>query len=256
MLHNGSDGDTDFYARCATSQSSPGRPSVLELGCGWGRVSWRVWQEGADLLGVDAEPQFLAMARAREEELAATGRALPRWIEGDLLQVELSEQFDFVLLPYNTLWAVGGRDGVVQALKQARRYLKPEGQVWFDVYPLDEFHGAALRGEVETADQPAEELLELPSPFGPLTITEETKIELTTQQLDVTHRAYLSDRSLVGESHLVHYYLTFSEVLACIEEADLDVYGLFGSFDGDHFDDESEHLIVVAGIAAPETDRA
>lgn len=68
-------------------------PSVLDVGCGPGRVAEAVIEAGAaGYVGVDFSPQMLRLARARLAGLESV-----RLVEGDFFDLELPELFDVVL---------------------------------------------------------------------------------------------------------------------------------------------------------------
>ncbi len=66
---------------------------VLDLGCGAGDLSILLAQAGATVTGVDFVPELLAIAESRA---AASGSIRPRFVEQDLLQLDLGEQYDCI----------------------------------------------------------------------------------------------------------------------------------------------------------------
>jgi SAM-dependent methyltransferase len=89
-------GEADFV----TSLSS--RPaSVLDAGCGTGRVAIELARRGVDVVGVDVDPSMLATARRRAPEIT--------WVDGYLAgtaadgtsPVDLGTVFDVVLMAGN-----------------------------------------------------------------------------------------------------------------------------------------------------------
>lgn len=73
---------------------APG-PSVLDAGCGTGRVAIELASRGFAVAGLDIDAAMLDAARAKAPEL--------RWIEGDLARTRLDERFDVVVLAGNVL---------------------------------------------------------------------------------------------------------------------------------------------------------
>lgn len=67
--------------------------SVLDAGCGTGRVAIELAQHGIAVVGVDADASMLATARERAPELS--------WIEHDVGAVELGRVFDVVVMAGN-----------------------------------------------------------------------------------------------------------------------------------------------------------
>ena len=68
-------------------------PSVLDVGCGPGRVAEAVLDAGAaSYVGVDLSAQMLALARARLD-----GSPAVELVEGDFMSLELDRTFDVVI---------------------------------------------------------------------------------------------------------------------------------------------------------------
>lgn len=81
-------GEADFVMRF-----DPG--SVLDAGCGTGRVAIELARRGVDVVGVDLDPSMLATARQRAPHL--------EWVEHDLATLDLGSSFDVVLMAGNVL---------------------------------------------------------------------------------------------------------------------------------------------------------
>lgn len=94
------DGEATFVRRL-------GPESVLDAGCGTGRVAIELARHGIDVVGVDLDESMLDVAR----------RAAPglRWVAADLASVDLGRAFDVVVLAGNVLLftAPGTQPGVV-----------------------------------------------------------------------------------------------------------------------------------------------
>jgi ubiquinone/menaquinone biosynthesis C-methylase UbiE len=67
--------------------------SVLDAGCGTGRVAIELARHGIEVVGVDVDASMLATARSRAPELT--------WIESDLASLDLGRTFDVVVLAGN-----------------------------------------------------------------------------------------------------------------------------------------------------------
>jgi SAM-dependent methyltransferase len=74
-----------------------GPGSVLDAGCGTGRLAIELARRGHRVVGVDSDPAMLEVARRKAPAL--------RWLEGDLANPALAtgEQFDVVVLAGNVL---------------------------------------------------------------------------------------------------------------------------------------------------------
>jgi SAM-dependent methyltransferase len=72
------------------------RPAtVLDGGCGTGRVGIELARRGVTVLGVDADPDMIAAARAKAPEL--------EWLACDLADLDRPERFDLAVLAGNVV---------------------------------------------------------------------------------------------------------------------------------------------------------
>jgi SAM-dependent methyltransferase len=87
----------------------PAARSVLDAGCGTGRVAIELARHGVTTLGVDADASMITEARRRAPEL--------EWLEADLVGLALDRHFDVVVLAGNVplFTPPGTQDAVVTA---------------------------------------------------------------------------------------------------------------------------------------------
>ncbi len=74
---------------------SYGPRSVLDGGCGTGRVAIELARRGLDVAGADLDPDMIAVARAKAPELT--------WVHADLSELDLASRFDAVVLAGNVI---------------------------------------------------------------------------------------------------------------------------------------------------------
>ncbi|WP_369140166.1 class I SAM-dependent methyltransferase [Modestobacter versicolor] len=108
---------------------------VLDAGCGPGRVGAWLADAGHTVVGVDGDPVLIAAAEADHPG--------PRWLVGDLAELDLAERFDAIVCAGNVMafLAAGTRQEV---LRRFRTHLAPGGRaaVGFGAgrgYPFEEF---------------------------------------------------------------------------------------------------------------------
>lgn len=114
--------------------------TVLDAGCGTGRVAIELVRRGAEVVGVDVDPSMLATARRTAPEL--------EWIEADLATLDLGRRFDVVVMAGNVLvfTAPGTHAAVVAACaRHVRGALVAGFQLdrGYDVTAYDEHCAAA-----------------------------------------------------------------------------------------------------------------
>lgn len=99
---------------------SYGPRSVLDGGCGTGRVAVELARRGLDVVGTDLDPDMIARAREKTPELT--------WIRADLSELDLERRFDLVVLAGNVIpYVVADRRR--QAVAACARHLVPGGRL-------------------------------------------------------------------------------------------------------------------------------
>lgn len=102
----------------ATFVEGLGPATVLDAGCGTGRVAVELARRGIDVVGVDLDPGLLAGARAKAPGLD--------WREADLATVDLDRTFGVVVLAGNVMiFLEPGQEPAVVA--NMARHLAPGG---------------------------------------------------------------------------------------------------------------------------------
>jgi ubiquinone/menaquinone biosynthesis C-methylase UbiE len=100
--------------------------SLVDLGCGTGRLLIPFARRGFSVLGVDLSQEMLRVA-AGKSQAAAVSVPLIRasLVELDCLR---DESFDWAACLFSTLGMISGRPNRLQALKHVRRILKARGR--------------------------------------------------------------------------------------------------------------------------------
>ena len=124
---SGDDYDATYDQRAAAGENVHGeadfaehfRPrSVLDAGCGTGRVGRELARRGIDVVGIDIDPEML-----RTAELKGEGAT---WVLADLKAVDLGRPFDAVVMAGNVMiFLAPGTEAAVVA--NLARHLEPGG---------------------------------------------------------------------------------------------------------------------------------
>ena len=123
--------------------------TVLDAGCGTGRVAIELARRGVDVVGVDVDASMLATARRLAPEIA--------WVERDLAALDLGRTFDVVVMAGNVvLFTAPGAQGDVVA--GAARHVAPGGALvaGFQLgrgYDLADHERACAGAGLEAADR-------------------------------------------------------------------------------------------------------
>jgi SAM-dependent methyltransferase len=121
----------EYYSRWrrleATGQSPHGEAdfieslhprSVLDAGCGMGRVATELDRRGIDVVGVDLDDDLLAFARRTQPAI--------RWLLNDLASMDLGRCFDVVAMPGNVMIFCRAEDRAV-IIRNLTAHLEPDG---------------------------------------------------------------------------------------------------------------------------------
>lgn len=87
-------GEAAFVERLLGTLEPSGR-SVLDAGCGTGRVARELARRRCQVVGVDSDTSMLDVAREQAPDL--------RWVEADLAVLDLPERFDVVVAAGNVV---------------------------------------------------------------------------------------------------------------------------------------------------------
>lgn len=228
LLHTGNDGDLDFYVTlCAEARS------VLELGCGAGRILGAL--PVPIRVGLDLSPGMIERARAalRRVELHV----------GDMLDFDLGRRFERVIIPYNGLYCVADDDQAVQVLRRAAAHLEPGGIIAFDGYQV-------LAPPEELVDDDAFELIDR---VEGIDVEELDRHWPERRDCAVTYR-----HRGPGVDHtytIHHHYQTPWTVWDLLADAGLRYIAMWGDFDRTPVE-AGDRLVVLATHADPEEDEA
>ena len=111
--------DLELWRDLAGAADGP----VLDLGCGTGRVALDLAARGADVTGLDSDPELVEelRRRARDRGLHVEG------IAGDARSFEAGRAFALVISPMQVVQLLGGAEGRAAMLAAVRRHLQPGG---------------------------------------------------------------------------------------------------------------------------------
>jgi SAM-dependent methyltransferase len=101
--------------------------SVLDLGCGAGRVALHLARRGHVVTGLDIEPPLVATLGERARELPATA------VIGDARDFELGSEFDLVLAPMQLLQLFADSEERVRCLRCVAAHLSADGLAAFAI---------------------------------------------------------------------------------------------------------------------------
>jgi SAM-dependent methyltransferase len=135
-------GEVAFVQRYAPS-------SVLDAGCGTGRVAIELDRRGIEVVGADLDPSMLATARRLDPHVP--------WVQTDLGALDLGRTFDVVVMAGNVLlFTPPGTEADVVA--GCARHLAPGGLLIAGFqrsgrYPLERYDADAEAADLELVER-------------------------------------------------------------------------------------------------------
>lgn len=96
--------------------------SVLEVGCGTGRITIPLAQQGIQITGLDIVPQMLERARSKAASLPI------RWVEADVRSFDLGTRFHFIFETGAVFQHLHERLDQEAMLERVRDHLEPDGR--------------------------------------------------------------------------------------------------------------------------------
>ena len=115
--------DAPFYLKLAQQVNG----TVLELGCGTGRITLLLARAGIEITGLDVVPEMLEYARQKAVDLPI------RWVEGDVRSFHLDQKFDLICATGGVFNMLLTRSDQEAMLSQVRKHLAPNGIFAIDV---------------------------------------------------------------------------------------------------------------------------
>lgn len=200
---------------------------ILDLPCGYGRVSIPLAQRGFRVTGLDLSPRSLELAR---RDAAAAGVEV-EWLEGDMREPPAGP-FDAALNLWTSIGYFDDEDENQRVLEGIARVLAPGGRFLIDTINA---HALARTYRPQTWDDLGEGVLML-------------------QEAEFDHRrGRNSSRWTIirpdgTRTELVHSLRVYAlhELVSMLERAGLEVEGTWGGFDGAEVSFDAWRLVVLA----------
>jgi len=225
--------DVSFYRSLAEYHGD----TILELGCGTGRVAVPLAQSGLKVTGVDINDAMLAVAKQRMG--TRRGLSLKR---GDMTSLDLKQQFALVTVPLGGVQHLASVEDFVDAVAVIARHLAPGGVAVVDIE-------APHRDDWDPTPQPLVEHWTKPWPGGGQ-VTKLVSVESRPAESmkDITWHFDVAAKS--GALKRVTTAFTFRtitlpEVTLAGRLAGLRTVAAFGDYEFTPFGDFSERMIVL-----------
>jgi SAM-dependent methyltransferase len=220
-------GDVPFYlARVHDSMS------VLELGCGTGRVLVPLAGKCRDIVGVDYSQDMIDRCREKIGSLENVSAQV-----GDITKLALSSEFDLIVAPYRVLQALETKVEVDGLFEVIASHLKPGGSCILNVFMLNKTRQEMLAGWGNPGEIPA---WERTLPDGSVVVHTEKKQRIDSVNLvlypELIYRTYRDGvlvHEFVQKIKMKCYYP--DEFRALVTSHGFKIVGEWGGYNGEAY---------------------
>jgi SAM-dependent methyltransferase len=220
--------DDDYYLALVMSAES-----VLDVGCGTGRILHRARQvgHGGRLCGVDPDPARLRVARRRDDI---------EWVEGTAASMAWDREFDLAVMTGHAFQELVGEDELRESLVAIRRALADGGRFAFETRnPLarawEGWHPGNATSVVDPAGRQVSVSHEVESVVGDVVTLTETTSDADGTPLRV-------DRASLR-------FLDADTLASFLAEAGFELEERYGGWFREPFDLASREIVVVAQLS-------
>lgn len=225
----GAPGDVEFYV----AEAKKAGASVLDLGCGTGRMLVPLLQAGLEATGLDLSADMLAQARQKIARLPEDAQKRARVVKGDMRRFQLDRTFDAVVIPFRSFMHLASPDDHRSALATIRDHLAPGGLLALNVVePILETLVAGT-SRLGAAYVKGSEFVN-PLTFRRVIVSHTQRASLERQTLDewLVFEEIDDDGKVVAKTYAPRTFRWFNrwELQYLLELSGFRVEGLFGDF--------------------------
>ena len=196
---------------------APATHSILELGCGTGKLAAELAQAGYQVQGIDLSEAMLEKALARHGNLPAEVRERLGFSLGNVQSIRLQQTFDAVISIFHVVSYQATQQALQDTLATVRAHLKPGGLFLFDVW-----YGPAVLTSV-----PAVRVKRLENEQITVTRIAEPVMHPSENWVDVHYQIFVQDKAsrqieMLTETHRMRYFFK-PEIRQLLEDAGLEL---------------------------------
>lgn len=195
-------GDKDYgkeaaYVKTLLNKYGEGKvKKILDLGCGTGRHDVLLAELGYEMTGVDRSPEMLALAKSRPSPC--------HFLEGDVRNIKIDEQFDAVIALFHVMSYQTTNDDVLAVMRTACDHLRTGG-----IFIFDFWYGPAV-----LAQRPERRIKEMENEKIKVIRRCEPVVYLDRNVVDVNYEIHITQRSSLAnpfsspirETHSMRYF--------------------------------------------------
>lgn len=234
--------DAPFYLALAAKA----RGSILELGCGTGRLLIPIARAGHRIVGLDLADAMLERCRAKlaREPQAVQDRATI--VRADITKFSLPDRFDLAIAPFRCFQHLIRVGDQIECLKTVARHLKRSGTLVLDLFQVQ---AARMHDPIFLNESVEFEGLQL-ADGRTLGRSFRTAAFHRSEQYNDVELIYYVTHPDGRSERLVHefpfrYFFRY-EIEHLLERCGFRAHDVFGNYDRSPLTDESPEMIFVA----------
>lgn len=236
--------DIPFYVEEAIRAGG----SILELGCGTGRVAMPIAEAGLDVTGIDFSEAMLKVAQHKVLNLESSSGSV-NLVQADMIDFSLDRKFSLVIIPFRGFLSLLSVQDEVDTLLNIKRHLAPGGKLIFNIFVPD-FNMLVQESDVpyhfrDVTDHNTGDkfIVWLQNSFD--SYSQIMSIRTIIEKLD--HSGAVTQK-LYRDFQL--RYIFRWEIHHLLKMCGYEILGLYGDFERTPFDEASDEMVWVAAPTA------
>lgn len=230
-LEYGHDYDLPFWLALAGREDGP----VVEWGAGTGRLAAPLSEAGHAVTAVETSGPMIELGLKRASNV--------KWVHGDMRSTRLKEQFGLAVCAFNSFLCLRSIDGALMFLRNARDHLASGGMLGIEV-------SAFSPDELSAGPEQRHDFTRSLPDGGRLERLSTTRYNPATQimHMHLFYELYGADGAMTNKrTHELAIRITgAAELELMLWLTGFEVEEVYGGFEGEPFDERSDHLIVLA----------
>lgn len=226
--YGGYQGDFNFFLSLVETGS------VLELGCGTGRLTIPLAQKGLRVVGLDASQPMLTLASKKSQDFSI------EWVQGDIRNFQLNETFDLILMAGNTFQALLSEEDQLEMLACAKKHLNPSGLFVFNTRnPRESDHQTTQEYEYWHSFQ---------DPIGDeVKVYGKQDVDSSEQIVTYTTKRIWKNKETITTIQL--RFTSYDQLMRLLKQAGFEVSAVYGDDKKSPFHKDSLSIVVVCQLA-------